>query len=158
VGIKIKGSFVNAVKNVINQAKRKFNDSDTWEPLVDDIREQITKGISPVAGGGRFKKYSDSYRKAIKARTEQTAFKGGKVSPVDMTLSGEMMESLTAKKKTNTVVIEFEDKKAVYHNNQGAGKSKVIRRLLPDQNGEKFNRKLLQTMRETVAEILRKIR
>lgn len=67
-------------------------------------------------------------------------FPNKKKSPVNLYATGEMMDSLnlTAQGARNYALIGFTDKKAKYHNDLGAGKSKVIRRLLPTGTGEKF--------------------
>ena len=63
-----------------------------------------------------------------------------KKSPVNLFLTGEMLNSMYVDRdETRQVVwLGFADKKAKYHNDMGAGKSKVIRRLLPTKKGEKF--------------------
>jgi hypothetical protein len=61
-----------------------------------------------------------------------------KLSPVSMTASGDMLNSMYLEKTSTKVKLGFTDKKAIYHNDMGAGKSRVIRRLLPTKSGEKF--------------------
>jgi hypothetical protein len=48
------------------------------------------------------------------------------------------MNSLNIRKGNGVAWVGFADKKAIYHDKLGAGKSKVIRRLLPTRQGEKF--------------------
>ena len=61
-----------------------------------------------------------------------------------MKLTGKMLDSFYIKKKFNLkgfrYKMGFTDKKAVYHNTEGAGRSKVLRRLLPTRLGETFSR------------------
>lgn len=133
---------LNFLKNIQSAVKK-----TAFNGLPDAIRRSIEKGVSPVQGGGRFKRYSDSYRKAIKNDYESVKEKHGKQSPVDMTLTGDMLKSLDiVDSKPGTVRLEFDDPKAYYHNNSGAGKSRVIRRLLPDREGEKFSRSVQLTV------------
>lgn len=158
MAIRIKGSITKALESYVVKAKRAFAEPSAWKIIVKEIKDQIQRGISPVAGIGRFQKYSTSYRDAIKSGKGDASKKSGKVSPVNMTLSGEMLDSLNAKRSGTKLKIGFKDKKAAFHNDQGAGKSKVIRRLLPTDDGEKFNAKLLQNIREVVKRIFIKIR
>ena len=56
-----------------------------------------------------------------------------------MIVSGKMLESLKVKKrKNNSLSIFFGSRIARFHNTDGAGINKIIRRLLPDRQGEKF--------------------
>jgi len=126
-----------------------------FKDVIDIIKDLIKKGISPVQGGGRFKRYSESYRDAIDGDGEIAKQKAGKKSPVDMTLTGEMMQSLDVKDRQSRVFIEFEDEKAFYHNTSGAGKSKVIRRLLPDREGERFSRQVQERIFQRINEIIK---
>lgn len=74
-----------------------------------------------------------------------------KISPVNLRLSGGLHKSLFAKttgglNSAYRLVVGFTDKLADIHNRQGAGKSKVKRRLLPTKSGEQFNRRITSTM------------
>ena len=61
-------------------------------------------------------------------------------SPVNLTLSGQLLDSIFSKITKEGLVIGFKDKLADIHNRQGASKKKVVRRILPTQKGEKFSR------------------
>lgn len=98
------------------------------------IPELISKGISPVKGEGRFKKYSDVYRDAIK----KGRYPGKRQRPVNLKLTGELLNSLKVETKQNKIIIRFNNPLADIHTNQGAGKSKTIRKMLP-QDGEVFS-------------------
>lgn len=116
-----------------------------------DIKRTITKeiksGKSPVQGQ-KFEPYSKNYAQ----RTGKNRRK------VDMTLTGKMLRSLKAKlRKDGVVSLFFTDKKAKYHNEEGAGKSKVIRRLLPLE-GEVFKRKIMDHFRNILRKVARKRR
>jgi len=73
------------------------------------------------------------------------------VSPVNLRHSGELHKSLKVFQaggflSTFRLVVEFRNKLADIHNRLGAGKSKVIRRLLPTRGGETFNRRISQNI------------
>lgn len=114
--------------------------------MKDEIVSSIQRGVSPVdkggiepkntGGGVRYKKYSDSYIDAMK----KGVYDGKKQSPRNLTLTGKMLRSIKSRKTKDYVRIWFSDSKAKYHDKLGAGKSKVIRRMIPNpKNGEAFN-------------------
>lgn len=125
--------------------------------IVQIIKNIILKGIIPVEGfGGRFQSYSESYLGIIKGTkkkkgkpTPKPGLKstmGKKVSPVNLKLSGEMLEALKFDASTGTLKADHE--LWVFHN-EGMGKLPV-RRLLPNQDGEKFNRRIQQNITEAL--------
>lgn len=140
-------------------------------PLKQAILKDILRGVSPVRGEGKFKKYSKSYKLSIRGKvqfftvnsggtTKTIAIKAGRgetlptlphvlgkrLSPVNLKLSGEMLSSLKLRAlgsaTSRKIEIVFEDDVAVFHNKLGAGKAKVKRRLLPTESGERFNRRI----------------
>ena len=149
---------------LIQQALKKGKDDlirktiNDWKPeakkiLKEEIEASLARGQSPVEGGGggtsgkpRFEKYSDSYSDAIKAG-RYTEF-GKKQRPVNLYLSGDMIRSMVLKDIKDGISIDFTDEKFQYHNFLGAGKSHVIRPILPigDQQFSKtITRKLLSS-------------
>jgi hypothetical protein len=114
--------------------------------LQEDIVASISKGLSPVAGEKRFTKYSDSYTDAIKSGK----YGSKKVRPVNLRLTAhltkrentvEMLASIESKQSKDGFTIDFKktvgDGKnlAEIHSFEGAGKSKTIRKILPDKDG-----------------------
>lgn len=83
-----------------------------------------------------------------------------KKSPVNLYLSGKMMDSLRIKKDSanKVVLLGFTDKKAKYHDRDGVGKNKTLRRLLPTRQGEKFkpniNTALKKYCKDTLYQVL----
>ena len=113
------------LKQLPNDIKKNFS-RDLKASIGDKIVERILSGKSPVKGK-RFKQYSTEYAK-----------KKGRRAPVDMLVSGKMLESIVVKQnRIGQVIISFKDGIAKFHDIMGAGKSKVIRRLLP-RTGEAF--------------------
>jgi hypothetical protein len=129
--------------------------------LINIVKSFITVGLSPVYSIGRFQRYSQSYKDWIQGKIRfitvagrvipilppsngkrkgkfPPPVDGKKVSPVSMTLKGDMLNSMYLEKKGSKIILGISDYKAQYHNDMGAGKSKVIRRLLPTKSGEKF--------------------
>jgi len=96
-------------------------------------------------------------------------------SPVNLKLSGQLLDALEVRKKTNSMVVTFKDstrsrlgneKKTItnaeladIHNRIGAGASKAIRRILPTIEGEDFNKtiqlKMDQLLRRVVKDLIK---
>jgi len=118
------------------------------------ILRDMTKGISPVDGFGKFDKYSDSYKKEIKKQTSNrmnAASPKKRRSPVTLRLTGELHRSLKLFTsggfgKTFKLVFDWRDFLADIHNRRGAGKTKIVRRMLPTLSGENFNKTINDTI------------
>lgn len=170
------------------------------------VVQDITKGISPVQGGGKFQKYSDSYKEVIRDKAAYRTINGKvvrfsadpagisqkefrslrpsrdarrnykaardnlkqkvkdlnadfrakqnpkkQVSPVNLRLSGKMINSFrvfsnNAFNQSYKLIFEFRNFLADIHNRLGAGKSRVVRRMLPTNRGERFNRRISSTI------------
>jgi len=109
----------------INKA---FGSANNKSMLRGAIIEHIQTGKSPVAGK-RFKQYSESYANK----------KGVSRKPVDMTVTGKMLSSLVVSMgNPRSMRVYFRSKIASYHDSLGAGRSKIIRRLIPSKKGERF--------------------
>jgi hypothetical protein len=131
----LKKSFKKITKDVVNQLK---------DEIPDKIIEQIESGISPVTGK-RFEDYSKAYKAQIKAGQVEDK----KLRPVNLTVTGDMLNSIKTQSDDTSITISFEDEKAKYHNDLGAGKSKTIRKMLPTKEGEELNKVLNKIIRQT---------
>lgn len=122
--------------------------------LEDEIKKSIARGVSPVEGIGRFKKYSSSYSDAI----DSGKYHNKKKRPVNLKLSGGMLKSLVTRPKgLDRIIIKFRSKIADYHDKEGAGKSKILRRLLPKRNtSEKFSRVIMKKVLQKYTDIINK--
>lgn len=139
VKVKIQSNLKEKLKSNLETAK-----TEIAARVLPEIRQRIEAGFSPVefggeknlntGGGKRFIGYSESYSEQIENGWLPYE---KKLRPVNMTLSDQMLDSLYSRIVRNGVEIGFTDEKAEYHNTEGAGKSKVIRRLLP-KAGERF--------------------
>ena len=104
------------------------------QTIENEIIITMLTGSSPVRGK-RWKQYSKAYA---------DRFKKGFRKPVNMKLSGEMLDSLEVKRKGRGISIAFNSPIAVFHDKLGAGKSRIIRRLLPVfSKGETFKSNIL---------------
>jgi hypothetical protein len=151
--IKIKADL-KKLKNYSKDVKEKYqeelNSGVAGHELIRLLQDIIRKGISPVNGEGRFEKYSESYREAIKSGK----FPGKKISPVSMYLTGEMLGSLRFKKVQDRLYIEFQDEKAAYHQ---YGKGYLPKRkLLPTGLFDKFNKRITDLLVKALKKALKK--
>jgi hypothetical protein len=125
----IKKEFARSAKNRIrNTIKSEIAKGKTVvSQRKADPKNTNDKGAPK--GGVRFQKYSNSY----KERMGRGDLASKTARPVNMKVTGKMMNSLKQRVTSDSLVLWFSDKKAEYHNKLGAGKSKVIRRILPSQ-------------------------
>ena len=147
---------------IISEIRKDFN-SRGPNTFRKAILADMNKSISPVKGKGKWIKYSDSYIKAIRGELGNTWDK--QISPVNLKLSGELHYSLKVYgvgllSKIYVLRVQFTDFLADIHNRRGASKKKVIRRLLPTENGEEFNygltQLLLRSLKESVGRVVKK--
>ena len=120
-----------------------------------EITESISRGVSPVKGEGRFVKYSIAYLRQIAAGRYR--HNGKKRRPVNLKLTGELLRSLFVRVTKRGLSISFDNKLADIHNRLGAGKSKVIRRMLPTNSGEQFNRRITKRLFEIMDRLAKQI-
>jgi hypothetical protein len=147
-----KKAFTNIGKDLSKRVERGLKQS-YWSELyksglVDTIVGFIRKGVSVVQGEGRFKEYSDGYIKAIKDKR----YPGKKRSPVNLTQSGDMLNSLKFQKSDG--ILKFTSPLAQYHND-GEG-NLPERRLLPNRDGERFNPRVRKILRDSLAAAVKK--
>lgn len=128
--------FPRAVKKNFSKALK--------QDMADIIVEKILSGQSPVKNK-RFPKYSPGYAK-----------KKGRDAPVDLLVTGRMLESIRVKQnKVGSVLIFFKSKLAIVHDKTARKK----RRLLP-RGGETFSpditKKLINILKKAVRKTLRR--
>jgi len=140
----LKAKIESSVKNTITELS-----NTNLKQLENKVVENIQGGISPVEGAGRFVNYSDSYRNAI-SKNRYSKF-NKKLRPVNLTLSGDMLKSIYTQKTSEGFLIGFKDELAHIHTVEGAGKSKTIRKLLP-QGSEYFSNAITSFLRKTVSD------
>lgn len=122
-----------------------FTSAENREAFKTLLQETIYNGISPVAGK-KFKVYSKSYAELK-----------GKKEPVDMTVTGDMLDNLQVTRNKNSILVRFTSEIAKYHDILGAGKKKIIRRLLPRGGSkERFRSDIVQILKEFVQKAIDK--
>ena len=124
-----------SVKTKFSLTRKKFTDEingvvftkGAARSIGKEIKDHVKSGKSPVKGK-LFKQYSTSYANRKK---------GGQRKPVTMSDTGDMLKDLKVTATRSSFRILWDNKIADIHNRLGAGRSKVIRRLLPN-SGESF--------------------
>lgn len=135
--------------------------------LKKEVIDSMSKGLSPVKGGGgqsggksRYQEYSDLYKEQIKKQKGKFKDHGKRIRPVNLKLTGGLHESVRSRAIKFGVVIWFESELAKYHDKLGAGKSKVIRKMLPSESGQEFSRVIhkgiLERLKQAILESIKK--
>ena len=154
LGIKVQNNkIVKDFSVLVPEVRKQFRIKGAKEARKAVLRD-VTKGLSPVNGKLKFEKYSDSYREEIRkgvSNRMRAASPKKRRSPVSLRLTGELHRTLkvfTSGGFTDKfrLVFDWRDFLADIHNRQGAGKKKVIRRLLPTGINETFNRGILKSI------------
>lgn len=138
------------LSNVLKQTQK-----EGPEIIIKEVRETIERGNSPVKGYKRFEEYSDVYKEAIKAG--RYASEGKKKRPVNLTLTGKMLNSLIDKPTKNGFVIYFTSKLAKIHSEEGAGKSKTIRKIMPQLGtSESWKESVVRPLKDFIKSLIEK--
>lgn len=146
--VKYSDSYKDVIKGVA--AFRKVGNR-TFAIRSDDA------GLSSKARRGRRDKISDLNAEFIANQSPKK-----QISPVNLRLSGELHKAIKAYTRGGfgnnfRLVVEIEHFLADIHNKQGAGKSKVVRRILPTESGEEFNREITQAIIDELKKSVEKI-
>ena len=98
-----------------------------------DIRDTIERGNSPVKGNQRFVEYSEKYIEDIAAGVH--AEHGKKLRPINLKLSGRMLNSIATRITSSGFVVYFTSKLAKIHSTEGPrGRRDKIRKVAPFDN------------------------
>jgi hypothetical protein len=176
----VQNTIVKAIKEFIMRGISPVKGQVRYDRYSDSYRDQIKmlKAFRRNKKGGLIvieklsNKELDNYRAGDEARAdnlinayyiqelnEHLLKAGKKVSPVNLKVTGDMLNSLTATRVNRGVLIKFDDKKAKYHDIEGVGKAKTLRRLLPNtggREGEEFNNRLMQNLKKLYENGLKK--
>jgi len=181
LGVKVQNNkIVQAVPKLVVEVRKEFS-ARAPKAIRQALLRDITKGISPVEGEGKFKKYSTSYKQAIWGRgmyrniggktvyfegVEDPNFSAAsptkRASPVTLRLTGQLHNALKVFTtggfaKSFRLIFDWRDKLADIHNRRGAGKSKAVRRMLPTKSGEEFNNTITEEILTRLERAAKKI-
>lgn len=113
----------------------------------DEAKAMIAAGQSPVRGYGRFDGYSESYKGAIKGKSLEN--KSKTVRPVNLNLSGKMLENYGSKSDARSVwvgVLPGEHSELAQYHNEGT--AKMPQRKLVPTNGEGWAARIMRIIKE----------
>ncbi|MGB0452597.1 MAG: hypothetical protein ACPGJV_02700 [Bacteriovoracaceae bacterium] len=160
--VKLKVNLPN-YHHMITEVRNEFSKTAPEKIRIAYLSD-LNAGVSPVKGKGKFKTYSSSYRNQI------SKMKGKRTGVVDFYSTGQFYRSFMVKAKNNIgsslkLIFEFAEyttkngKKislAKIHNELGAGKKKIIRRLLPKKK-EKFSDDIMEVVEDELKDAVTKI-
>ena len=154
LGVRVQNNqVIRDNSKLVSEVRKEFRKIGP-KKIRERVLKNLSKGVSPVEGVGKFDKYSDSYKDEIKKGTSFrmiAATPKKRRSPVTLRLVGQLWNSLklfTTGGFTDKfrLVFDWQDFLADIHNRRGAGKSKKIRRMLPTEKGENFNKDINDTI------------
>lgn len=147
---------------------RKLTSSNYTDPIAENILEQmkdiIATGLSPIRSFGRFEAYKAQKRnrggkKSGYPYNVQKKFPGKKVRPVNLELSGDMLEALDYRNIREGIEISIykkaEAEKAKTH--QQGTDLVPQRRFIPSTKGEQFITSITVSIKKMFVEALDKI-
>ena len=123
--------------------------TETKRLMLADVRI----GRSPVAGQGQFKAYSKSYKKAI--RSGRYSRLGKQSRPVNLKLSGKMLNSFKIRKTQKGFTIFASDKKMDWHNRGIPSNNLPKRQVFPSEGGQTLNRNIITKLNKRWVNIAR---
>jgi phage gpG-like protein len=125
--------------DILTELKRLKGDAlgrELGPAVIKELKDFVSKGVSPIEGERRFERYKDP-----------TTYPGGEKNrvPVNLKLTGEMLNSITWKPIEGGVLIEAKDPKAIYHHTGTA--NMAARPFIPMMPGQTFNQSITRTIR-----------
>ena len=147
MGVKITKKL--SLQKFLPETKRLYS-NQVKKIMKKEITNTIKRGQSPVKGFGKFEKYSESYKKAI--RKGQVKPKS-KVAPVNLTVTGKMLRSLKIRKIRDGLLLFYQSKIAKYHDKPGL--ARVLRKMLPSENGLTFIDSIFKKMTKSLEKSVR---
>jgi hypothetical protein len=137
-------SLLNQMRRAVSSAKTK---RAVGEQIIEDMKDSISKGISPVKGERRFVAYKDpkSYPGDLKDKR-----------PVNLYLSGDMLAALKFYPHAGAAIgigIKGPMGKIAKYNNDGT-KHVPRRHFMPTEKGEEFSVTITRRIRDLYSSII----
>lgn len=143
------GRFQKYSQSYIDQIKGKVAFWRTKNNKVVAFRPLENKELRDYRASKEAKLQNKANQQWVKDRA-QKEFNGKKQSPVNMTKSGKMMSTLSYNSRTGKITADHE---LWNYHNDGEG-NLPERRLLPNRDGELFNRRIQQKITESLAKAM----
>lgn len=146
------------MQNTANLKKIKKSElEEISDIIIDEIKESVSKGKSPIKGNGRFPKYKNEERYPDRARKQ---FPAKRRRPVNLFLSGDFLKNLVSKVKAGKnpkILIGFFDtlskKKEQGHREGANGQPK--RPIIP-KGSEEFSPIIKRAIFKKMVQVLDK--
>lgn len=135
----------------IDKSLQKLKSDKVLVPIAREVlslmKDKIYIGYSPVKGEGRFIAYSAQRnnvrpKKSLYPYNVQKKFPDKRVRPVNLKLSGQMLQALTYKIRQGAIILGIfdaqESEKAQRHQVGDPAHGLPKRRFLPTKSGEEF--------------------
>lgn len=147
---------VEKLSNPLDQQTAKKIGAD----VLDEMKDGISRGKSPISGNGNFEAYRGTYRKRIQrygyVHTEDGKF-SKRLRPVNLEVSGKFLSALKATvtkvKSGYGVVIGFGDRKnqKIEEGHRKGANGQAERPVIP-QGGEQFSRNIQEVYLDGINE------
>lgn len=169
MAIKLKVKHSLGILENLKQLNAPANNKKIGDLTVRLMKDAIARGLSPVRQFGRFEEYSAAKRNRASKKSRSSAKQGypfnvlteypnKKVRPVNLELSGKMLNALTSKSKSDSVVVgifnKTQEEKARGHQLGDAKKNLPKRRFVPTASGEQFIVSIQREIRQLYSELL----
>lgn len=128
--------------------------NEAGKEMIAEVKNLVSKGISPIMGEGKFPAYRGTYRDRIK----KGQIKGKSLRPVNLNLKGDFLDSLEYKILADkTVSIGFYDslsKKKEQGHREGAN-GQAVRPIIPLED-ETYKKQIMDIYKEKVISYINK--
>lgn len=153
--VKGKGRYEKYSQSYIDQIKMKVAFWTNKSGKVVALSKLSSKELKSFRASKTARK--DNRKNAELIKRLNAHLKGKKTRPVNLRVSGKLINSFFVKQVGSKFLVGFSDDKAVYHNNDGVGPKKVKREMLPTEVGQSFARPIIDKVVNHLTIIAKKI-
>ncbi len=153
---------IERIKNKLKSELGRGIGKEIGEAVVDKMKEQIAKGISPIEGQGRFPAYKESY--PPKNKSFKSKYPDKKKRPVNLSLSGDFIKDLKVQKITKNsdgvrVEIGFKGGTLSHDKEEGhrSGVNQQRKRPIIPEARESFNNSIKSIINKIIRDSIKKI-
>lgn len=126
-----------------------------------EVKRKNLYGAEFNKGAKKGQLFHNEYKKgtfsaiSVKAEAFPKGLGVGKLkSPVNLTKTGVMLGTIRSTIKPEGVYLSFDSKIAKYHNDEGVGKAKTKRFMLPNKPGQTFSSLIMKKLRDMLKSAL----
>lgn len=149
--VTVKFTALDSIKKYL----RDKGDQETGEVVISEMKKAIASGLSPVRNFGRFEEYAAQKKGWGYPLSVKKQFPDKSLRPVNLKLSGDMLDSLDTKKTKGGVEVGVfapdQAQKAKKHQAGDPGVNLPQRRFIPARKGEEFIVTITRAIRDSFA-------